>query len=203
MRRIALGEAALGIAVLGFAALVGAGGVRSQSRAAPAADQTATSQAAFADVASVLTHPRCMNCHTLTDYPRQGDDRHRHIMNVRRGSDNHGLPGMTCATCHGRANNRASGVPGVDEDWHLAPLSMGWEGLSPRQLCETVKDPAKNGRRSGPKIIDHLNTHLVEWAWRPGQDVRGAERTQPPLSHAAFVAAAQRWLATGAACPPS
>ncbi len=32
----------------------------------------------WTEVASVLRHPRCMNCHTFTEFPRQGDDRHRH-----------------------------------------------------------------------------------------------------------------------------
>src|SRR3989441_12848556 len=31
--------------------------------------------AAWQQVYSVLTHPRCINCHTATDYPQQGDDR--------------------------------------------------------------------------------------------------------------------------------
>ena len=30
--------------------------------------------AAWGQVYSVLTHPRCINCHTATDYPQQGDD---------------------------------------------------------------------------------------------------------------------------------
>ena len=159
------------------------------------------SAAAFLQVQSVLTHPRCMNCHTLTDYPRQGDDRHPHIMNVRRGPENSGVTGMTCNACHGAANNPASGVPGA-EDWKLAPLSMGWEGLSAHNLCEAVKDPAKNGGRTGQQVLDHLQTHLVVWAWDPGRSLGGGPRTSPPLSHAAFVEAAQRWIRTGAACPP-
>jgi len=41
--------------------------------------------AAWEQVYSVLTSPRCINCHTATDYPQQGDDRHRHFANVVRG----------------------------------------------------------------------------------------------------------------------
>jgi mono/diheme cytochrome c family protein len=161
----------------------------------------AASVAAFERVADVLTSPRCANCHTLTDFPRQGDDRHPHRFNVRRGPDNRGEAAMHCATCHGRANNLASGVPGADEAWRLAPLSMGWEGLSRAELCAHVKDPSLNGGRTGAAIIEHLHTHLVEWAFSPSADAHGRPRTPPPLDYASFVAAAESWIAKGEACP--
>lgn len=192
-----------GVALAAASALFAAALLAAAGPVSPAPADRQVSLAAFDQVASVLTHPRCMNCHTVTDFPRQGDDRHRHTMNVRRGPDGHGVPGMTCTTCHGLANNAASGVPGANEDWHLAPLSMGWEGLSRRQLCEAVKDPTKNGGRDGARVIEHLNTHLVEWAWTPGRRANGSARATPPLSHDAFVNAARRWIATGAACPAS
>jgi len=163
------------------------------------ADQSA-SLAAFARMASVMMSPRCQNCHTVTAFPRQGDDRHRHQMNVMRGADGHGAPGMRCATCHGTSNNRDSGVPGSD-DWHLAPLSMGWEGLSRRELSFHLKDAKRNGGRSGAGVIDHLKTHLVAWAWEPGIAVGGVARTVPPLGYAAFLQAAQTWVAGGQPCP--
>src|ERR1700690_4409539 len=68
--------------------------------------------AAWQQVYSVLTHPRCVNCHTATNYPQQGDDRHRHLVNVVRGPDGKGVPGLNCATCHQRANAESTGVPG-------------------------------------------------------------------------------------------
>jgi hypothetical protein len=154
----------------------------------------------FNRIAPVLQHPRCMNCHTRVDYPRQGDDRHRHSMNIRRG-DGHGAAAMRCTSCHGRANNAASGVPGADEDWHLAPLSMGWEGLGAAEICRNLTDPSKNGGRSGAQVIDHLHTPLVRWAWSPGWTSQGIARQSPPLDHAAFIAAAQAWIAAGAPCP--
>ena len=36
------------------------------------------SVAAFRVVHSVVTHPRCMNCHTTVGWPTQGDDQRRH-----------------------------------------------------------------------------------------------------------------------------
>ena len=41
---------------------------------------TAQGLAAWAQVYSVLTHPRCINCHTATDYPQQGDERRRRAL---------------------------------------------------------------------------------------------------------------------------
>lgn len=160
-----------------------------------------SSKAAFDTVASVLKHPRCQNCHTQTYYPRQGDDRHPHAMNVQRGADGHGVAAQRCAACHGRTNNAASGVPGADEEWHLAPLSMGWEGRSLGEMCKALKDPARNGGRSGAQIIEHLDTPLVRWAWAPGHHTNGSARSSPDVPYPDFVAAARRWLATGAVCP--
>jgi hypothetical protein len=181
-----------------LAALLGATALAQGQGAA--ADRS-VSLAAFARVARVMMSPRCQNCHTVSGFPTQGDDRHRHLMNVMRGADGHGAPGMRCATCHGRSNDRASGVPGADDDWHLAPLTMGWQGLSARELCLHLKDPNRNGQRTGAGVIDHLKTHLVAWAWEPGSDASGVARGVPPLGYAEFLRAAQDWVAAGQACP--
>jgi hypothetical protein len=159
------------------------------------------SLAAYEQMASVLTNARCLNCHPVTSFPTQGDDEHRHSMNVMRGSDERGAPGMQCATCHGRSNNAASGVPGADEDWQLAPLSMGWQGLSRAELCNRLKDRTRNGGRTGAAVVDHLRTPLVMWAWNPGTDAHGVARTSPTLSYADFLRAAETWVTTGQACP--
>ena len=42
---------------------------------------------AFADIARVLRHPRCLNCHPSGDVPHVGDDRRPHAMNVVRGGE--------------------------------------------------------------------------------------------------------------------
>jgi hypothetical protein len=173
-------------------------------RWAAAQDAThADSVAAFERVAPVFQNPRCLNCHTITDYPRQGDDRHRHILNVHRGSDGHGAVGQRCQACHQRVNQAASGAPGADEDWHLAPLSMGWEGLSNSELCRHLLDPARNGGRSGAGVLNHLGTNLVRWAWSPGITRAGTARTPPSIDYDAFVRDARRWIELGAACPAS
>lgn len=149
----------------------------------------------FAPIHAVLTHPRCLNCHTRTDFPRQTDHRLRHAQNVLRGPKNRGVPALPCASCHHESNQGR--VPGAAH-WQLAPLSMAWEGLSPRVLCESIQDPARNGqRRTATQVIDHMRIDpLVLWAWQPG-----AERSTPPLPHREFVGALQRWAAAGMPCP--
>jgi hypothetical protein len=136
-----------------------------------------------------------MNCHTLTDFPRQGDDRHRHFMNVLRGGDNHGVPGQRCSTCH-QAVNQANGVPGAPK-WGLAPLSMGWEGLNDHQLADSIKNMSRNGNRTLAQIQDHMaHDTLVAWAWNPG-----AGRRSPQISQAELGLLVQEWIDTGAVSP--
>src|ERR1044072_6149866 len=76
--------------------------------------------AAWEQVYSVLTSPRCINCHTATNYPQQGDDRHRHVANVVRGPDGQGVPGLNCAGCHQETNADSTG----GRKWHLAAPSV-------------------------------------------------------------------------------
>jgi hypothetical protein len=152
--------------------------------------------AAFQRIATVLNSPRCLNCHPREDRPRQGDDRHVHLMNVQRGQDSKGLAAMRCSGCHQEHNNDAAGVPGAPH-WHLPPRSMGWTGLSVGELCRTLLDPTKNGGRSVADLVKHMTTDaLVLWAWRPGRD-----RTVPPLSTDELKIALQAWAQAGAPCP--
>ncbi len=154
------------------------------------------SMAAFRKLATVLRHPRCMNCHTATDFPRQGDDRRRHDLNVKRGPDDHGVFAMQCSTCHQEINQRTTGVPGAP-GWALAPLSMAWEGLDDGQLADQLKDPKRNGSRALDDLYDHLaNDELVGWAWKPG-----GNRQPPPLPREEFARLVREWIDTGAVSP--
>ena len=151
----------------------------------------------FATVARVLRHPRCLNCHTVTSFPRVGDDRRRHPQNVQRGPDGHGVPGMRCSTCHQDSNQELVGVPGAPH-WHLAPLSMGWEGLDDHDLAEAIKDRTRNGDRSLDDLREHLAADpLVAWAWNPGPG-----RSTLPISREALLQAFDAWVAAGAKSPP-
>ena len=157
-------------------------------------------------IESVLTHPRCLNCHTSTDYPRQGDDRHRHVFEVVRGADGHGATAAQCAMCHHDINADAAGVPGA-AGWRLAPPAMSWESapgvrMTSRQLCQTLTDPRRNGQRSAAQLIEHhADEPLVRWAWSPGRQPDGTPRATPPLNQTDFVAATRAWAAAGAPCP--
>lgn len=189
------------VALLGFGLaaeifLPSAAGVQNPSAPTPVkmADR-ARSQAAFKQVAAVLRHPRCINCHTVTDFPRQGTAMLRHSMNVLRGPDDHGAAAMRCSSCH-QAINQKNGVPGAP-NWGLAPLAMGWEGLDDHQLAEALKDPAKNGHRSLEQIFDHMaHDELVGWGWNPG-----ANREPVPIPREEFARILREWIDTGAISP--
>jgi mono/diheme cytochrome c family protein len=162
--------------------------------------------AAWQAVYSVMASPRCANCHTATDYPQQGDDRHRHFANVIRGRDGHGVPGLNCGTCHQSANADSTGVPGA-HDWHLAPPSMRWQDiddhiLSGAAVCATVTDRTRNGGLDGPGLLKHHQQDpLVLWAWAPGRGLDGKLRSLPPVTHEQFAAATRRWVEAGMPCP--
>jgi len=180
-------------------ALVALGTVAMGIATAQDADHRTQSQNLFLQMAAVFQSPRCINCHPRSDYPAQGDDRHRHLFNVSRGPDDHGAPGLHCTTCHQSENQAASGVPGAP-DWHLAPLRMAWDGYSPGELCRALLDPKRGGMKP-EQFVDHFNTVFVVWAWAPGTDFHGVPRTVPPISHEQFIAITKQWVATGAACP--
>src|SRR6476660_8598322 len=150
--------------------------------------------AAWDKVYSVLTSPRCINCHTATNYPQQGDDRHRHFANVIRGPEGKGVPGLNCVSCHQSANAESTGVPG-GHNWHLAPLSMRWQDendqpLSSAVVCRSLTDRTKNGGLNAEALLKHHEEEpLVLWAWNPGRRQDRAMRTLPPLTHAEFVTA--------------
>ena len=167
----------------------------SGSAAAVQNPDTARSAEAFRQIASVLRHPRCINCHTATEFPRQGNERRRHDMLVLRGADDHGAPAMRCYSCHQNIN-QSNGVPGAP-NWGLAPLAMAWEGLDDHQLAEALKDPKKNGQRSLEQIFDHLaHDELVGWGWHPG-----VGREAVPISRTEFTRIVREWIETGAVSP--
>jgi hypothetical protein len=162
--------------------------------------------AAWQQVYSVLTSPCCINCHTATNYPQQGDDRHHHFANVIRGPEGNGVPGLNCVSCHQSANAESTGVPG-GRNWHLAPLSMRWQDendqpLSSAVVCHSLTDRTKNGGLNAAGLLKHNEEEpLVLWAWNPGRKQDGTMRTLPALTHAEFVAATRQWIDAGMPCP--
>lgn len=158
-------------------------------------NETERSIALFFEAAKVFKHPRCLNCHPSGERPTQGNDLHAHIMNVQRGPDDHGATAMRCNTCHNESNNFYSEVPGAPK-WALAPKRMAWQGLSDRELCRSLKDPAKTGMTADEFIEHNAHDPLVGWGWNPG-----AGREPVPGTQAEFGQIVADWIGTGAACP--
>lgn len=164
--------------------------------AIPTAQAASEPGDAFKPIAAVLNHPRCLNCHPRDDRPRQDDERRVHRQNIVRGPDNLGFVNARCTACHRDENNAYSGVPGAPS-WHLAPLSMGWQGLDDSELCTTLKDPAKNGGKTIAALVEHMEKDkLVLWGWAPGGD-----RSTVSTPHPQFMSELKTWAAAGAPCP--
>jgi hypothetical protein len=164
-----------------------------------ATPRSASSPQLFDQMFAVFEHPRCMNCHTGEAFPRQGDDSHRHTLNVMRGAADRGAAGLHCGTCHQSANQTASGVPGA-RDWQLAPTRMAWTGLNAGQLCRALRDPSR-GDMSPDRMLAHFSTGLVRWAWAPGTDAHHRARATPPLTYSELIGLTKHWIASGAVCP--
>jgi hypothetical protein len=152
------------------------------------------SRAIFGEVAQVLTHPRCMNCHPATDRVLQGNDNHPHQPVATRQTP--------CVTCHTDRNftlqERASyrSIP-AHPRWMAAPIEMAWEGKSVGDICRQIKDPDRNGGRNLSLLHEHLaHDDLVAWGWQPGEG-----REPAPGSQALLGELVQAWIDAGAQCP--
>jgi hypothetical protein len=162
------------------------------------ADTTARSAAIFVEASKVMTDPRCVNCHPVGDRPTQGEGAtsRLHQPPVTRGVDGFGSVAMRCASCHRDTNFDPAKMPG-HAHWHLAPLSMAWQGKTASEICAQIKDPARNGNRTIAQVVEHMShDSLVGWAWSPG-----AGRTPAPGTQAQLAALLDAWVATGASCP--
>jgi hypothetical protein len=165
-------------------------------------DNAARAAAAFETVRAVLQHPRCANCHIPENAPRQHDTSVPHTMNVQRGKSGHGATAMECNTCHGAQNLPESyglHVPPGAPNWHLPPpeTKMVFIGVSPAQLCATIKDKAQTGGKDLQAMLAHnRDDKLVGWGWDPGLG-----RAPVHISRAQFVAAFKEWMDLGAPCP--
>jgi hypothetical protein len=197
----------IGVAVLAAKSAVGTSPVepsvlvrdtlRPLAAFASIAEPRARAESLFLEMGKVLQHPRCLNCHPAGDRPTQTDSMRPHEPLVVRGADGLGAPGMRCTTCHHAANFDPAHVPG-NPLWHLAPLVMAWQGRTLTQICEQIKDPARNGGRNLAQLVRHLGEDsLVGWAWTPG-----VGRTPAPGTQREFGALARAWADAGAHCPP-
>lgn len=183
----------LGLATV---ASVASAQLRPPSSFATINDRAARSAALFTEAGKVIQSPRCLNCHPATRRPTQGDDLHAHVPPMREG-----VPGMPCGSCHGGSTvatlaSSIESIPGHPH-WGLAPESMAWQGKSLPEVCEQIKDPARNGGRSLAAIHEHVATDsLVGSAWHPGSG-----RAPAPGTQKEFGALIEAWISTGAHCP--
>jgi hypothetical protein len=157
---------------------------------------------AFEVVRSVLQHPRCQNCHIPGDAPLQGDEGHAHEPNVVRGPNGRGAAAMECPVCHGAQNLPVSygdHVPPGAPNWLLPPpgTKMVFIGLSPRDLCRSIKNRRATGGKNLAAMLAHIRDNkLVAWGWAPGE-----QRSTPPATRAETVAAFKTWMDAGSPCP--
>ena len=194
---------AAGAAVAALVALPLIAGSVTASRAATNAEE---SKQWFLKVASVMFYPRCTNCHTVQDFPGQGDDHHKHANDVIRSANQRGTGGLgfgagagavPCVSCHASSNQADGRQPGAF-GWRMPPASMAFDNFNGNAgaLCRHVSDPNNNGGRDAKALVEHMRTDpLVQYAFDPGT------RTKPPLTQAEFHEAVQKWAETGAACP--
>jgi hypothetical protein len=165
-------------------------------------DRGQRSAALFGEAGKVILHPRCVNCHPAGDRPLQGANMHPHNPPVFRGPADIGVAGMGCGTCHLDANTpivtaSIRSVPG-NPKWQIAPRAMAWEGKSLGQICQQIKDPARNGGKTLAQLHEHMaKDELVGWGWAPGEG-----REPVPGTQERFGEIIQAWIDTGAVCPP-
>jgi len=178
------------------------GGIQSSfkniSAHGPAQQDSVESVKAFMQVYSVLTSPRCMNCHPSGDVPLQGDNSQLHTMAPQRGTDGKGVYAMKCSNCHQATNAPGVHTPPGNPKWQLPPadMKMIFQGRTPHQLAKQIMDPKTNGHKNREQLIAHADDGLVLTGWNPGEG-----RTLPPMSHADFKKAWITWITTGGYAP--
>lgn len=165
----------------------------------PTQAELTAARTAWQDVYTVLTHPRCANCHPDGDAPLQTDEGTPHKWGVDRAAI---AEGLECVACHKPVNSEdlgiADGPPGAP-NWHFPPADtpMVFRGRDSATLCHQLHDRGATGGRDLDDLLVHVaNEALVLWAWNPGGD-----RTPPPVSHDDFLDAFAIWVQGGGACP--
>ena len=122
---------------------------------------TTAGLAAWDQVYSVLISPRCINCHTATNYPQQGDDRHRHFANIVRGPEGKGVPGLNCISCHQEENADSTGVSGKTFSLAGNPVLSGMSIQATQPVTDTngvAKFTVRSTSQGGPVTFTATNT---------------------------------------------
>lgn len=169
---------------------------------------TETGLAAWDSIHTVLTHPRCLNCHVGADnVPLWGTveapDR-IHGMAVNAGESRIGAEGLSCIACHQtstRPNTVPHAPPHTGMDWRLAPVEFQWTDRTSAEICAQMRDPDRNGGRDAAGLIEHIlhDAELIgfiTWSFDPG-----AGREPAPGSLQAHLEDMAVWTAAGMPCP--
>lgn len=164
--------------------------------------------AAWNKIHTVLTHPRCLNCHVGADnVPRWGTkaapDR-IHGMAINAGISRIGAETLSCKTCHQnstRPNTVPHAAPHTGMDWRLAPVEFQWTDRKSAEICAQMRDPARNGGRDAAGLIEHIRHDaevigFIAWSFAPG-----AGRDPAPGSLQAHLEDMAVWTAAGMPCP--
>ena len=176
-----------------FASILAAGAAWAQ----PAA---LSSFQAFQKAATVIRHPRCLNCHIPGDQPLIGENGEVHPMRVQRGPDGKGMLVLRCSTCHQDTNGELPHSPPGTKGWQLPDPKnrLAWAGLDDQKLCRGILTVLKNGGQPRDKIADYMNSDpRVLWAWDPGPG-----REKPSMERLEFVELIRTWIEKGASCAP-
>lgn len=168
--------------------------------AASAQTASLSSFEAFQKAATVIRHPRCLNCHIPGDQPLIGSNGEVHPMLVKRGADGKGTSVLRCSTCHQETNGELPHSPPGTKGWQLpGPKNrLAWAGLDDQKLCRGILNVLKNGGQPRDKIADYVNSDpRVLWAWDPGPG-----REKPSMDRLEFVELIRTWVEKGASCAP-
>ena len=74
-----------------------------------------------------------------------------------RGADDHGAPALQCSTCHHKANFDPRAGCRAIRNGISRRSSMAWQGKTLGEICRQIKDPARNGGKTLPRIVEHID----------------------------------------------
>ena len=164
---------------------------------------------AWSRIYAVVSHPRCSNCHVddrnipMWSGPSFGEAR-RHGMNIDAGQSRIGAETLPCSTCHtlsSAANDTPHAPPHAGLPWMLAPAQFTWFGKDSASICGQMRDPARNGGRSGEQLVEHIlhdaqMKAFITWGFNPGGGREPAPGTMQGHLDDMVI-----WTSAGMPCP--
>jgi hypothetical protein len=118
--------------------------------------------AAWDTIHTVLTHPRCLNCHVGADnVPLWGTTQAPdtiHGMAINADDSRIGAGTMSCNACQQtstRPNTFNLAAPHTGIDWQLARVEFQWTDRTGVEICAQMRDPNRN---SGPTYAHAILT---------------------------------------------